>query len=98
RGRHTIFDCDWSSDVCSSDLGEPATTPRTYAPELTLKPSCAALVASSVMTETPRYPTGPMKTPFPACPARMRLAISTALLDGIRSEERRVGKVPSWPV
>src|SRR2546430_14908718 len=20
RGRHTIFDCDWSSDVCSSDL------------------------------------------------------------------------------
>src|SRR2546430_9056336 len=19
RGRHTIFDCDWSSDVCSSD-------------------------------------------------------------------------------
>src|SRR5438270_7391263 len=22
RRRHTIFDCDWSSDVCSSDLGE----------------------------------------------------------------------------
>src|SRR6266567_7291542 len=21
RRRHTIFDCDWSSDVCSSDLG-----------------------------------------------------------------------------
>src|SRR2546430_5932473 len=20
KGRHTIFDCDWSSDVCSSDL------------------------------------------------------------------------------
>src|SRR2546430_13355357 len=22
RRRHTIFDCDWSSDVCSSDLAE----------------------------------------------------------------------------
>src|SRR2546430_10732634 len=26
RRRHTIFDCDWSSDVCSSDLcSSPAT-------------------------------------------------------------------------
>src|SRR2546430_13766338 len=24
RRRHTIFDCDWSSDVCSSDLCEVA--------------------------------------------------------------------------
>src|SRR5256886_15824474 len=24
RSRHTIFDCDWSSDVCSSDLRRPA--------------------------------------------------------------------------
>src|SRR3989475_3795753 len=23
RRRHTRFDCDWSSDVCSSDLNEP---------------------------------------------------------------------------
>src|SRR2546430_6165790 len=23
RRRHTRFDCDWSSDVCSSDLVEP---------------------------------------------------------------------------
>src|SRR3989475_7400449 len=23
RRRHTRFDCDWSSDVCSSDLGQP---------------------------------------------------------------------------
>src|SRR5688572_9250936 len=26
RRRHTRFDCDWSSDVCSSDLGEHGTT------------------------------------------------------------------------
>src|SRR2546430_14953021 len=24
RRRHTRFDCDWSSDVCSSDLDAPA--------------------------------------------------------------------------
>src|SRR2546430_4675796 len=28
RGRHTMFDCDWSSDVCSSDLIDPAKLPR----------------------------------------------------------------------
>src|SRR2546430_16794518 len=26
RRRHTIFDCDWSSDVCSSDLAVAPTT------------------------------------------------------------------------
>src|SRR5256886_9285223 len=26
RRRHTRFDCDWSSDVCSSDLGKFART------------------------------------------------------------------------
>src|SRR2546430_11416042 len=30
RRRHTRFDCDWSSDVCSSDLG--AVTARSRAP------------------------------------------------------------------
>src|SRR2546427_2261372 len=29
RRRHTRFDCDWSSDVCSSDLLSPA-RPATY--------------------------------------------------------------------
>src|SRR5688572_25450905 len=27
RRRHTRFDCDWSSDVCSSDLIDEATSP-----------------------------------------------------------------------
>src|SRR5688572_16376736 len=30
RRRHTRFDCDWSSDVCSSDL--PANPPRIWCP------------------------------------------------------------------
>src|SRR2546430_8664961 len=29
RRRHTRFDCDWSSDVCSSDLSESRTSTRT---------------------------------------------------------------------
>src|SRR6266567_519846 len=28
RRRHTRFDCDWSSDVCSSDLGELLADPE----------------------------------------------------------------------
>src|SRR2546430_13396824 len=32
RRRHTRFDCDWSSDVCSSDL---ALTPAPRAPSIT---------------------------------------------------------------
>src|SRR5260370_18148439 len=31
RRRHTRFKCDWSSDVCSSDL-EPLTTPGDWPP------------------------------------------------------------------
>src|SRR2546427_6139380 len=29
RRRHTRFDCDWSSDVCSSDLDAPVEEPPT---------------------------------------------------------------------
>src|SRR2546430_4260383 len=30
RRRHTRFDCDWSSDVCSSDLRSPIERRKTY--------------------------------------------------------------------
>src|SRR5205085_8772500 len=30
RRRHTIFDCDWSSDVCSSDLAFVVRNERTF--------------------------------------------------------------------
>src|SRR5207253_5894242 len=32
RRRHTRWPRDWSSDVCSSDLGDASTLERTYAP------------------------------------------------------------------
>src|SRR5688572_31207214 len=31
-GRHTRFDCDWSSDVCSSDLSSGMRSPSESAP------------------------------------------------------------------
>src|SRR5688572_31073777 len=37
RRRHTRFDCDWSSDVCSSDLGEPIMTKESSLTILQLK-------------------------------------------------------------
>src|SRR2546430_13836307 len=33
RRRHTRFDCDWSSDVCSSDLGCPVLAQHPGMPE-----------------------------------------------------------------
>src|SRR2546430_7736409 len=41
RRRHTSFDCDWSSDVCSSDLDG---TPSSYEPVASWKGGAGALV------------------------------------------------------
>src|SRR5205085_6954305 len=49
RRRHTRFDCDWSSDVCSSDLCEAAARGPLERSEKTL----AALVAIT-RVRTPR--------------------------------------------
>src|SRR2546430_13515957 len=38
RRRHTRFDCDWSSDVCSSDLPEPSTQDSEAIPEPAIPP------------------------------------------------------------
>src|SRR3989475_2065553 len=43
RRRHTRFDCDWSSDVCSSDLVRDLARPRSLAVErLTADPAAVA--------------------------------------------------------
>src|SRR2546430_6841899 len=45
RRRHTIFDCDWSSDVCSSDLVIAAVV--TGAIGVALAPRLLALMGAS---------------------------------------------------
>src|SRR5688572_469520 len=47
RRRHTRFDCDWSSDVCSSDL-----TSRAASPACAITPS--ALSRNTNSNSTPR--------------------------------------------
>src|SRR2546430_7875400 len=79
RRRHTRFDCDWSSDVCSSDLvaravrrGEAAAADRSRGP----REDPARLVARASRTRALARYAGVAR-------AALRLA---------RSEERRVGK------
>src|SRR5256886_6381415 len=82
RRRHTRFDCDWSSDVCSSDLDRPrarssrrsSTCSSAAAPPCpTPRPSSASSTSSASAWSTR------------SGPRRWRSADT-------RSEERRVGK------
>src|SRR2546427_8657930 len=80
RRRHTRFDCDWSSDVCSSDLADydqaTAKLSLLVRPTLLVEPEVTVL----------RQGEGDPRLPHPLVPQYP----TTAVL--LRSEERRVGK------
>src|SRR2546430_10113158 len=80
RRRHTRFDCDWSSDVCSSDLILFRSTA-----------GAAALVDRFVQTSPARLPTT-TEAPLPTSRLRMSPVGFAAVGRRTRSEERRVGK------
>src|SRR5260370_13516095 len=83
RRRHTRFKCDWSSDVCSSDL--LGTIPR-IAQDLV-----SALKRAQAFEESYRGKIGAADGPAP----ELLLAALTeleSLYEQMRSEERRVGK------
>src|SRR2546430_6040527 len=65
RRRHTRFDCDWSSDVCSSDLNpEKVATPATAA--TVLVPDKVPLLGF-VPIATVMFPVNPVAVlPFPS--------------------------------
>src|SRR5438309_12037028 len=76
RRRHTRWNCDWSSDVCSSDLVKIAA--RVVGLECL---RCSALFeGAAIFTGCPR------------CRDRGVAASLSVKLDLSRSEERRVGK------
>src|SRR2546430_11723977 len=81
RRRHTRFDCDWSSDVCSSDLG------------IAFNALFAARRLGTVAYD-PRFTSDKFGIFVPSEPARAGQV--ETLLRGAgaeeRSEERRVGK------
>src|SRR2546430_3811687 len=71
RRRHTRFDCDWSSDVCSSDLsvivwatvmrsscGDPVMTSRVMISATFIPNTRSLLAASRTTSRSDRIPTG----------------------------------------
>src|SRR5256886_13285782 len=80
RRRHTRFDCDWSSDVCSSDL-----TPR-HAFAYSVAPPG---VATASGRRGPRRSQDSRQDPRGAIG---REGLGSVTLPRNRSEERRVGK------
>src|SRR5688572_7528912 len=90
RRRHTIFDCDWSSDVCSSDLPPRRTAAAVPSPAPQATPAAAAPASTPRARSTTAAP-----APAPAPQARPAAAGSAAA--ATRSEERRVGNGRSCP-
>src|SRR5688572_33261255 len=76
RRRHTRFDCDWSSDVCSSDLTNNLAAASNGVGPATLKEAAARLFVTSTVPRTTFV---------------IVTSISSTSQPG-RSEERRVGK------
>src|SRR3989475_7491551 len=80
RRRHTRFDCDWSSDVCSSDLTTSVVRASVNDPAYTPSLPVAEVV---YVWLSPRLP-----ATRSMCPSWLKSP--AARLN--RSEERRVGK------
>src|SRR5688572_33212016 len=77
RRRHTRFDCDWSSDVCSSDLAFMATSKM---------PVTAPIIRNSGKEASQCVNEGISKT------KRQYNTAAASVIRRLRSEERRVGK------
>src|SRR2546430_7128634 len=78
RRRHTRFDCDWSSDVCSSDLPPEQVRNMQQAPAMQVPPNMSEAAPATLNTGG---------SPMGASPAQGQPPVPST-----RSEERRVGK------
>src|SRR5688572_31758860 len=88
RRRHTRFDCDWSSDVCSSDL---TATPDPVAERIRPRPEDASGSFIDHDLSLGLRHVGLCKLATEKYGDTERAEVSGAD-DTIRSEERRVGK------
>src|SRR2546430_5015279 len=86
RRRHTRFDCDWSSDVCSSDLGssKPSDGLRGNFPHYRYRD----MVESGYRLLTEHLGVGDLRLVIGSSMGGMHAWIWAEM----RSEERRVGK------
>src|SRR5690242_21328857 len=80
RRRHTRLTCDWSSDVCSSDLRVLLSGDPTRSLGALSEAECARVIAALDLAESMQVP-----VEWYAVSAGARIAMN-------RSEERRVGK------
>src|SRR2546430_2795786 len=80
RRRHTRFDCDWSSDVCSSDLRRHQRSAE------------AGLDRTQERVESDDGLPGPDVALQQALHGHAAREVGVELADRARSEERRVGK------
>src|SRR5205085_4984034 len=89
RGRDTSFVCDWSSDVCSSDLHSLNSTVRlvTLGDQMVTVASPLMTSATATVTVTPAVSKLAVSAPVAS------VAGDTFDVTVTRSEERRVGKV-----
>src|SRR5205085_6802235 len=92
--RHTRFDCDWSSDVCSSDLAkEPS--PSELKNKIVARKS---IHLKHALKKAHKLTAGDLEMKRPGdgiSPMRMAEIIGKCILTDLpkeRSEERRVGK------
>src|SRR5205085_5866876 len=94
RRRHTRFDCDWSSDVCSSDL---LALSRDYQEMVSLEAATRLGLPGQPLAAPPRVR---LDLRWLGIKAWRRLRAAMVLASGgplFRSEERRVGKeCRSW--
>src|SRR2546427_12539441 len=85
RRRHTRFDCDWSSDVCSSDLqADDGSWRYAWPGQIAGSPTPPQTGLAELVNEL-HYSLG-----LPVAGIYVMGIVS--LLYGMRSEERRVGK------
>src|SRR5690606_40997910 len=92
--RHTRFSRDWSSDVCSSDLllGDLGTDHQGFPPTPVIAGSPDVLIDGKPVARV-GDPLAPHSKPkHPPHPRAIAAGSATVLINGIRSEERRVGK------
>src|SRR5205085_4569520 len=83
RRRHTRFDCDWSSDVCSSDLLRRRQDPGRGAQVFARAEGAGEAAESRIRSALPGQHKAAARTTYEPCVVLARL---------VRSEERRVGK------
>src|SRR5205807_7883832 len=90
RRRHTRLQGDWSSDVCSSDLGGSGDVPApaSAAPTVTITATNQAAVTRSMVNGGQAFG---RSQPFSVAGGAAAQSIGSAAV-ALRSEERRVGK------